>query len=204
MLYNWPQERAMITHPWVYWDGLFSDDQLDKIIYYCEAIGLERGTTIGSNDPKIVEEVRRCDLKFHKRTDENAWVFDKCNGVLETLNDRFYQFDLNGYDAFQYTTYRAEEKGEYNWHIDMCLGNGTPRDMIQPRKLSMSMLLNDPSEFDGGEFQLHEGNADKAYTIAFKRGRAVIFPSWMPHRVTPVTRGVRKSLVIWVTGPKFI
>jgi PKHD-type hydroxylase len=75
-------------------------------------------------------------------------------------------------------------------------------DRHVPRKLSMSLLLSDPSEFEGGEFEV-KTDSDIPINLEQKRGRAWFFPSWALHRVTPVTKGVRKSLVLWVGGPPF-
>jgi PKHD-type hydroxylase len=89
--------------------------------------------------------------------------------------------------------------------MDMHLDRKTlPPGMIEPRKLSLSLLLNEPKEFRGGEFQLNLGNESQAETIEFDRGTMVAFPSYIIHRVAPVYEGIRKALVVWVTGPKFI
>ena len=66
----------------------------------------------------------------------------------------------------------------------------------------MALLLNDVTEFEGGFFQVKNEN-DKIKTLEMKKGRAWFFPSYTLHRVTPVTKGIRKSLVIWVGGPPF-
>ena len=66
----------------------------------------------------------------------------------------------------------------------------------------MALLLSDTSEFEGGNLQL-KIDSDKEINVIQRKGRAWIFPSYILHRVTPVTRGVRKSLVIWAGGPKF-
>ena len=65
------------------------------------------------------------------------------------------------------------------------------------------MFLNDTSEYKGGKFQFNEGTEKNAVDVPQIRGRMILFPSFMIHRVTPVTKGVRKSLVVWVLGPKF-
>jgi PKHD-type hydroxylase len=72
----------------------------------------------------------------------------------------------------------------------------------EPRKLSLTLLLND--DFEGGEFQVNDGKEEMAITVPMNKGRVVLFPSFMIHRVKPVTKGVRKSLVVWVLGPKFV
>jgi len=76
--------------------------------------------------------------------------------------------------------------------------------MVEPRKLSVTVCINEPgTEYEGGEFQINMGNQDKPVTVETKKGRMIIFPSFMIHRVAPVIKGKRKSLVVWVTGPKF-
>jgi PKHD-type hydroxylase len=66
----------------------------------------------------------------------------------------------------------------------------------------MAILLSDPSEFEGGEFQV-KADSDEAKTLECKKGRAWLFPSYTLHRVAPVTKGVRRSLVLWIGGPAF-
>jgi PKHD-type hydroxylase len=70
-----------------------------------------------------------------------------------------------------------------------------------PRKLSMVLQLSDPSEYDGGDLEFYvQSEPIKAEK---KKGIVYVFPSWVLHRVTPVTRGTRRSLVMWIAGPKF-
>ena len=66
----------------------------------------------------------------------------------------------------------------------------------------MVLLLSNPSEFEGGQLQI-KANNDEPINLEMKRGRAWFFPSYTLHTVTPVTRGIRKSLVLWVGGPEF-
>lgn len=203
-LYNYPWERQVVTYPYVWWDAPFTPEELDQVTKYCIAAGVEPGTTVGAVDLEDAKKVRRSGVKFHKRNDDTAWIFDKLNHILLGLNNQYYGFVLNGYDAFQYTEYHAAEEGKYGWHLDMCLDAQVPATMIEPRKLSMTLLLTDPSEFTGGDFQVNLGNQDHAKTVEFKKGRAVCFPSWLAHQVTPVISGCRRSIVVWVTGPKFV
>ena len=69
--------------------------------------------------------------------------------------------------------------------------------MPRVRKVSMTLLLNDPKEFKGGQFQII--NEDRS--VSLKKGYAVFFASFLRHRVTPVTKGNRKSFVMWFGGP---
>ena len=106
-----------------------------------------------------------------------------------------WNFVLSTLENVQISKYAAESGGHYAWHID-----GTePKDGMQ-RKLSVSILLNDPSEFEGGELQIKGIDSNNILT---KRGSIVVFPSFIEHRVTPVTKGVRYSAVTWALGPAF-
>jgi PKHD-type hydroxylase len=84
--------------------------------------------------------------------------------------------------------------------MDICLGKQKEPSALV-RKLSLSLLLND--DFEGGEFHINQGNEKQPIIVPTKKGRAILFPSFMIHRVTPVTKGIRRSLVVWVLGPKF-
>jgi PKHD-type hydroxylase len=108
---------------------------------------------------------------------------------------------LNGYDSFQYTEYQAFEGGKYDFHMDTIMGKNKPANMPETRKLSVTLVLND--DFEGGEFYMNNGQEKDAELIPTGKGRLILFPSFLIHRVAPVTKGVRKSLVVWVNGPKF-
>jgi PKHD-type hydroxylase len=206
-LSNSPIERTVVTYSHVKWQNSFTAEELGKIAAYCDSVGTERAKVIGidEKDTTEIEKKRRSDIKFHSRNENTAWIFDRLNRVIDQINDQFYNYDLNGFVAFQYASYSSEEKGTFHWHMDMHLDRKTlPPGMIEPRKLSLSLLLNEPAEFSGGEFQLNLGNESQAETIEFERGTMVAFPSYIIHRVAPVYEGIRKALVVWVTGPKFI
>ena len=86
--------------------------------------------------------------------------------------------------------------GFYDWHMDNdVMGKHQP----PVRKISMTLLLSDPSTFEGGELEfMHKGK-----TAKLKQGQAIFFASWLQHRVKPVIKGERKSLVMWFGGPSF-
>jgi PKHD-type hydroxylase len=198
-IYNDPYNRSRITHPWSFWDDLFTEEEIQAVLNYCEEQGTERGTTF-SGTQEETERVRKSNVKFHARTPETAWIFDKFNFVIQSINEMYYGFELNGYDAFQYTVYNSDEEGKYDWHMDMGMGH-MPQNMHDTRKLSLTFLLND--DFEGGEFQINNGMENEPITVDAKKGRCILFPSFMIHRVKPITKGTRRSIVIWVVGPKF-
>lgn len=100
-------------------------------------------------------------------------------------------FQLGRPEPVQLTAY--DKDGFYGWHEDWA-----PLE-VKPvvRKVSVIVLLSDPSEFEGGEFQFDNGEA-----VEMKRGSVLAFPSFLRHQVTPVTSGKRYSAVCWINGPK--
>jgi PKHD-type hydroxylase len=83
----------------------------------------------------------------------------------------------------------------------MIFGDQVRPEQLLPRKLSFSLILSNPNEYIGGDFEILIGK--KSSPIIQTRGRVIAFPSFVMHRVTPLTSGVRKSIVFWALGPKF-
>lgn len=105
------------------------------------------------------------------------------------LCDRLYHFDVSSIEPLQYAEYHSYDNGGYDWHMD--IGTGA----ANCRKLSISVQLSDPSDYDGGDLEFWgTGVADR------DQGKLIAFPSYLLHRVAPVTRGVRRSLVAWAIG----
>ena len=128
------------------------------------------------------------------------WSFwAKLYHLVQEVNDNLHRFDLvprwkeffdgTGTEPVQLAEYHVGN--EYDWHLD--IGPG-PASL---RKLSLSVQLTDPGEYDGGDLEIR-GHVGQIRA----RGTAIIFPSFLLHRVTPVTRGVRRSLVAWAIGEK--
>lgn len=109
------------------------------------------------------------------------------------VNEQYFRFDLSGiWDDDQPTVVRYEpDQGHYHWHVDCA----EPHPL---RKLSFSVLLSDPDSYTGGDLEVN--GFDPAPRV---RGQLFLFPSFMWHRVTPVTAGARHVLVGWVLGPTF-
>jgi PKHD-type hydroxylase len=202
-------ERSRIIYPYCWWDGVFTNEELDQISDFLSREGMERAKTLGQDTANLEIEIskpqssRKSKIRFYGYDQNTSWFFDKLNYTIDMLNARFYNFDLNGYDYVQYTEYYDHENGKYDFHMDTIMESKENIDS-EMRKLSITMLLNDPEkDFDGGEFEINTGGEKDAIKVDAKKGRIIAFPSFMIHRVAPVLRGTRKSLVIWVLGPKF-
>ncbi|MFZ2736610.1 MAG: 2OG-Fe(II) oxygenase [Burkholderiaceae bacterium] len=104
-----------------------------------------------------------------------------------------WNYDLTGHEAVQYGEYGPQQ--HYDWHTDTFVLAQLPRE----RKVSVSVFMNDPEEFSGGEFQLR---LYRDYSPVVKKGSMLAFPSLLQHRVTPVISGTRFSSVMWLHGPR--
>ena len=114
--------------------------------------------------------------------------------MIKANNNHFGFEGMQLTEPGQFTHYLTG--GFYEWHMDCdVLGKHQP----PVRKISMTLLLSDPSTFEGGELEF----MDDKKAIKLKQGQAIFFESWLRHRIKPVTRGERKSLVMWFGGPSF-
>jgi PKHD-type hydroxylase len=183
--------------PYAYIDNVFTSDELQKIKEYCNQLTL-KDATVGLNELK--PKYRKSKVSQFKVNKENEWIFDRLQIATDYMNNEFFRFDLIGFDQIQYTEYR-DDNDLYDFHVDCYMGEGIPLEHSYPRKLSFSFILSDTTEYSGGQFEVMYSKDPE--TVQQKYGRLLAFPSNMLHRVTPVTRGTRKSLVFWVIGPKF-
>ena len=203
-IHNFPADRNKRFYPWCFWNNAFNDNELEKIIDLMDSSKLKKGTVISDTKEKL-SKARKSKVKFFNFKNGVGladWIFFRLNTVIENINNRFYNFDLNGYDSFQYTVYRGAEKGKYDFHMDTIMDE----NKLDPdcRKLSITFLLSEPNkDFKGGEFQINDSEEKNARTVPMNKGDIILFPSFMLHRVKPVTEGIRKSIVVWVVGPKF-
>lgn len=188
-------------YSWCYWEKAFSDHEIDQIVEYCTKKQLKKGLT---KQPADTDLYRSSKVNFHDYDEDNKWIFQRLNYVISEINKKYYNFDLRGYDFFQYSEYNSETSDRYDFHVDMISGTNCVEDVDRFRKLSVVMLLNEPYiDFEGGHFEITTGHEEEIERIAMNKGKIILMPSFIVHRVTPVTEGTRKSLVAWVQGPKF-
>jgi PKHD-type hydroxylase len=190
-----PYSEAL--QPWAYWEGAFSDEQLNWLQQ--QARNAKDRALVGSGGPGSVDKnVRRSELNWMPSTPDTKWAFEILGHVVSSLNAQYFRFNLTGFgEPIQLTNYDSSEHGMYGWHVDMSAQTGSPC-----RKLSVVMQLSDPVEYEGGVLELKPRN-DEAIRMRKQRGLIVVFPSWTLHQVTPVTQGNRQSLVAWTSGPSF-
>lgn len=147
------------------------------------------GTIVDSAPGGNAQQFRRSRIRFLD-TLEHEWLCNKLTPIAETAN-RLYRFKIFSIRELQLAFYDEGDKGFYDWHLDISPGN-------MFRKISISILLNDPSEFEGGDVEFYTGG--QLQRAVRSNTAAVVFPSFMIHRVTPVTRGRRYVLITWIEG----
>ena len=135
---------------------------------------------------------RKCDVSWIAELD---WVSTIFTHYFHIANREIFEYDLTEMESVQVTRY--DKNHFYGWHSDY----GTSADKDLTRKLSMSIILTDPEEYSGGKLQFIDYQG-KVQNVDKTRGTVVVFDSRTPHRVTPILRGQRISLVAWMMGPK--
>ena len=140
------------------------------------------------------DNYRLSEICWINPSSETEWIFKRIEELIFNLNERFFGFDIGGLqEGIQFTKYTAPG-GKYGKHVDCQAGT-------RIRKLSFTLQLSDPRDYEGGELSLI---SDEVPVLMSKeQGHVALFPSYVLHEVTPVTRGTRYSLVSWVTGKPF-
>lgn len=148
-------------------------------------------------------EIKEGRIDTKTRTSHISWIpfkkmlnmYKDIETVMKTTNGNHFGFDgMSLTETAQYTEY--PEGGFYDWHVD-----NDVNFLHEPpvRKISMTCLLSPESEFEGGDLELMDENK----VAKLKQGHAIFFASFIRHRVKPVTRGRRQSLVMWFGGTPF-
>lgn len=175
-------------------DGIFSDGDLEQLNALANRLP-GKPVAVG-RDKTVNPEVNRSIVRWLEPSRETERFYGAIVNAIAVLNSQVYQFDISGIDEPLYhVTYPASNQGHYAWHVDQGLRNAPAR------KLSITFQMSDPGDYEGGDLELNaRGEIEKAPR---GRGKLVLFPSYILHRVTPVTRGSRSALVTWIVGPKF-
>tara|TARA_R110000822_G_scaffold50425_1_gene131607 strand:- start:3664 stop:4263 length:600 start_codon:yes stop_codon:yes gene_type:complete len=164
--------------------------------------------TIGMQDDKGKTNKKIRDSKITWLKDQ--WIYNIFNQAVNYANEKSgWNFDTDWNESIQFTTYK--KKGFYNWHYDIfhkTLEDKNVNFNNKQRKLSMTCLLNDPKDYEGGNF-MFQWVEDHGKLIKHKVkelntvGSIIVFPSFLNHKVEPVTKGTRYSAVMWRIGPAF-
>ena len=177
---------------------VFTSNELDLIVQY----GLETEivpASIRGMDSEIDTSIRNSGVSWIEADNKDtAWVYDRIFEVVKDANYMFWRFKLNAIERLQFTKYDSTKEPQfYTRHVDICKSK-----IDSQRKLSFTLQLTDGDEYEGGDLLLHDIAGDPIIAKR-NRGAITIFPSFAAHEVTPVTKGIRYSLVGWILGPSF-
>lgn len=174
--------------------AVFTEAECERIVAIAEETafadaGLVRGEQI--------ERIRRARITWLDEAGSADWVFRRILDTVAEVNREHFGFDLTEFaERMQVAWYDGRSGGHFDWHSD--IGDG---QLAARRKLTVVVQLSDPGDYSGGLLQT---NGDGHVIDAGRaRGSATVFPSFVLHRVTPVTAGARYSLTTWVHGPAF-
>lgn len=172
------------VNDWAVSENVFSAQECESIIEIGNSRLMDAGV-IGETN-----QIRRSRVAWLS-PEHVKFAFQRVTDHVLCLNDQFFNFDLFGFsEGFQFTRYDAPG-GHYGKHTDKITGGLV-------RKLSITIQLSDPNEYENGDLVLH--NAHIPTQIPRARGLMAAFPSYVLHEVLPVTRGTRYSLVAWISG----
>ena len=176
-------------------EPIFTPQQCQMVID--KGMSLKKETAaVGMNKPEggVDTKKRITTISWIPFKDMKEMYHDIEKTMIQANNNHFGFEGMQLTEPAQFTHYLTG--GFYEWHMDNdVVGKHQP----PVRKISMTLLLSDPSTFEGGELEF----MSKGKTVKLKQGQAIFFASWLQHRVKPVTQGERKSLVMWFGGPSF-
>ena len=179
----------------VTWRGLFTPAQLDDLERYCDTLPPEPARLTGSG----TDGIRTTEVAWVHRNARTEDLYLRMEAIVLRLNADLFRFALTGLTTMQYAVYRDAEAGYFDWHSDYGRYRGDPGQ--EPRKITLSLQMSDGASYDGCDLEVRA--AHPVDVAARERGTLMAFRANALHRVTPITRGMRKALVVWAAGPEF-
>ena len=209
-----------ISNYYWYFSGVLTPKFCDDVIAYANQQEETMARTGGYGDKKLSKEEVK-DLKRKRNSDlvwlNDTWIYKELHPYVHEANrNAGWNFDWERSESCQFTKYKLNQY--YDWHCDSWDKPYQRDDVNNPehgriRKLSMTCQLTDGSEYTGGELEFdfrnydpHMRDEDKHLRRAkeiLPKGSIIVFPSFVWHRVKPVTSGTRYSLVVWHLGRPF-
>ena len=179
-----------------------------KVIELGEKLPVRTGDSLGfGQGARDDVKIRSTERGFFPRGAEYDWIYQHVLQFVNAANKRYWNFRIGQTESFQFGVYHPGQF--YSWHVDQF-----PEPYKEPssvagltRKLSITVQLTDGSDYEGGDFEFREPcDPDKIERVDGTRalGSVIVFPSFVMHRVLPVTKGIRRSLVGWILGPPFV
>lgn len=202
-----------------YFESALTPRFCDEVIEYGNSIKKEIALTGDGKEKLEPSPAELTEIKKKRKSNvawfDDPWLYNEIQPYVHMANQNAkWNFQWDYSDAFQFTEYTPGQF--YDWHTDSSAGPYNCPDDIsrhgKVRKISLSVMLTDPEEYEGGELQFNfkandpqfEENEIRTVTEVKSRGSIVVFPSFLWHRVKPVTKGIRHSLVCWNLGQPYV
>ncbi len=182
------------NEPYAWATNIFSEDEIRLIIDIGKGLPIEDGGVNNTGVAKL--ETRRSKISWIRPEVNTEFIFQRISHAVQKINKDFYNYELTAMEDIQFSEYDASYQGMYRNHTD---------DGFEEfrRKISFTLQLSDPSDYEGGELLIYRFKLDNPFEVKKEKGLITIFPSWTIHEVTPVTHGTRYTLVGWCHGPQF-
>jgi len=186
-----------------YFPQVLSSEFCNKVIEQGNQQVIQNAKVADSN----LQKIRNSSIAWM----QDSWLYETIEPFIQEANIRAeWNFDWIGSETCQFTVYKEQQ--HYGWHQDSLHQPydkpGTPEHNTI-RKLSVTVALEDGNNYEGGDLQFDLRNREDSQSVVLTaeqarlKGSIIVFPSFVWHRVTPVTKGTRYSLVIWSIGPQF-
>ncbi len=192
-----------------YWteERYFSNEFCSRVIHLGERLPAMEGKV--RHDPKGDQRDSR--VSWIGYGEETKWLFDDLNACAAQVNRSLWKFDITNTESIQYANYGCGQ--HYDWHTDQL-----PEPYEEGkrwaglyRKLSVVVSLSEGAQYEGGDFLIEDPDRPpteterriKSVGALRSKGSIIVFPSFLYHKVAPVTSGARRSLVLWCLGPPF-
>ena len=172
------------------WPSSLTNEQIKSIIDACIDEPELDAKTISSKH--VLSDVRVSSIRWISSPEINDLLWS----YVRRANYHAFNVDVDNNCEVQYTEYHANAGGHYDWHQDVHWNGQTDSD----RKISVTVQLSDADNYQGGNFEFDELKTNADFR---SKGTVLVFPSYIRHRVLPVSSGVRQSLVAWFKGPRW-
>jgi len=172
----------------------FTAGECDRIVATTAYMPNDDALLVGSNRD---HNIRNAELVWMDDVGDMSWVMTRLIEVVRSSNKDQFDFDVREFaESPQIASYEATKGGHFAWHSD--IGDGFAAGK---RKLTLVLQLSKPDTYDGGDLEIRPS----AHILSANRaqGSVSVFPSFVLHQVTPIKRGIRRSLTVWAHGPAF-
>lgn len=177
-------------------NNAFTHEEVERITFLEQLLEFEKGIVGPSQTGAVNTQARNSDVSFINPGENTEWLYQKLEALIGRANYDLFMYDIDRLEPPQYTVYK--EGQFYDWHFD----SFQTHEPLE-RKISGVLFLSDPDEYEGGELEvITNGSPDRSERLKPYKGECVFFDSRFSHKVHPVTKGERRTLVFWVMGPR--